>query len=204
MAIHPLPVILASTSQSRTALLTKSGIEFTAKASNFDEASITLVNPDDRVVALAKAKIETVVQDLKQQPALYIGADTVVVFDAKVMEKPKFKMTALAMLKELSGHTHVALTGYAIYNSYKEAWHTGITKTYITFRELTVKEMTDYVNDNPVTQWSGGYNSFLSSAINFISKVEGSLSGMNGLPLETIIPILHHEWSHPYKSRTTK
>jgi len=201
MSVHPLPIILASTSKSRVAVLDQSGLSYTTSESNLDEKSITDTNPDKRVVALAKAKIEVINQKLKQ-PALIIGADTVVLLNNKVLEKPKYKMTALAMLKELSGQIHTVLTGFAVYNSYKETWESGISKTYVTFRDLSHKEITDYVNDNPVTQWAGGYNSFLSSAITFITKVEGSLTGLNGLPLDQILPIIHHEWAHPYRNRS--
>ncbi len=201
MATHPLPIILASISQSKTTVLTQSGLHFQTIDSCFDESSITASHPEERAILLAQAKARAAAQQLSD-PALIIGADTVVILNNKVLEKPKYKMVALSMLKELSGQIHTVLTGYAVYNSYKDVCHTGTSATYISFRKLTLKEMTDYVNDNPVTQWAGGYNSFLSPAINFITHIEGSLTGLNGLPLDQILPIIYQEWAHPYKKKT--
>jgi len=202
MAIHPLPLILASTSASRKAILTQTGLIFSSHASDFNESTITLKNPQERSIALAKAKIMKI-SDSKV-PSLIVGADTVVLFNNKVLEKPKYKMTAVSMLKELSDHIHTVLTGWAIYNNYKDSWYEGFSETYVTFRPLLHQEIIEYVNDNPVTSWAGGYNAYLSSAPLFISKVEGSLTGLNGLPVDQIVPHLIHEWAHPYKKRDQK
>lgn len=197
MAIHPLPLILASTSESRRAILNQTRLEFSCQGSKFDESSIVLKNPRERAIALAKAKINTITDE--KHPALIIGADTVVVFNNKVLEKPKYKMTAVTMLKELSNSIHAVLTGWAIYNNYKDSWYEGYSETYVTFRPLLHQEIVEYVNDNPVTSWAAGYNAALSSATLFISKIEGSLTGLNGLPVDQIVPHLVHEWAHPYK-----
>lgn len=202
-SIHPLPLILASDSTSRQTLLTQTGFEFTSKPSKFDESNNTAHTPSAKVIALAKAKITATNSKLEKQ-ALILGADTVIVFENRVIEKPKYKMDAVAVLQQLSGQIHTVVTGWAIYNSYKDTWHEGVSETRVTFRSLLHQELVAYANDNPVTQWAAGYNASLSSAITFISKVEGSYSGMNGLPLDQIVPKLVHEWAHPYKPRSKR
>lgn len=203
MAIHPLPLILASGSQSRRVLLAKTKLKFTTYASNIDESLILGKNPQERIVKLAQAKALAVSQQI-DHPALILAADTFVVFNRKILEKPRFKMDAVDILKTLSGNIHTLLTGWAILNTYKNTWQSGHSDTYVTFRPLTEKEIIEYVNDNPVTQWAAGYNSHLSEADSFISHVKGSLTGLNGLPLDQIIPALKYEWSHPYKKNFQK
>lgn len=201
MAIHPLPLILASASTSRHLLLAQTQFKFTHQQSQFDEASVTDRSPQQRVIKLAQAKANAVQLRL-DYPALILAADTLLIFNRRVLGKPKFKMDAVEMLKMLSGNIHTVVTGWALLNTYKNSWHTGLSETYVTFRHLTDKEIINYVNDNPVTQWSGGYNSSLSSAMSFITHVKGSLTGLNGLPLDQIVPIIQHEYAHPYKKKT--
>lgn len=201
--VHPLPLVLASSSASRKKLFDQVGLSFEVVSSNIDEKSITGKAPSERVINIAKAKIEAVAKKY-EKPAIFLAADSVVIYNNQVLEKPPFKMTALEMLKKLSGNIHTLLTGWAIHNSYKNVWFTGHSETYVTFRKLGYQEMVDYVNDNPVTTWAGGYNSHLSSAIHFITKIEGSLSGSNGLPLDQIVPIIKNEYAHPYLPRAKK
>lgn len=200
MAIHPLPLILASNSKSRKTLLKKTKLSFTVIGSQLDETKITGKTPRDRIITLAQSKALDVSRHI-DFPALILAADTFAIYNRKIFEKPRFKMDAVEMLKTLSGKVHTLLTGWAILNTYKNTWITGYADAYITFRNLSDKEIIDYVNDNPVTQWAAGYNSHLSEADTFISQVKGSLTGMNGLPLDQIIPALKHEWAHPYKRK---
>jgi septum formation protein len=200
MAIHPLPLILASSSESRKILLSKTKLTFTIIPSNIDETAVTGKNPHERIIKLAQAKAMAVSQKI-DYPALILAADTFVIFNRKIVEKPRYKMDAVAMLNTLSDNIHAVVTGWAILNTYKNTWQTGASDAYVTFRKLSEKEIIDYVNDNPVTQWAAGYNSHLSEADIFISYVKGSLTGLNGLPLDQIIPALKKEWAHPYKTK---
>lgn len=200
MAIHPLPLLLASRSQSRQALLRQTGITFDSLESTIDESAITGKTPQERILKLAQAKALDVSQKI-DYPALILAADTFLIFNRRILEKPKFKLTAVEMLKGLSGKVHVVLTGWAILNTYKGTWQTGTSDTSVTFRELSHQEIVDYVDDNPVVQWAGGYNSQLSAGSTFIHSVKGSLTGLNGLPLDQVIPALKHEWAHPYKKK---
>jgi septum formation protein len=199
-AVHPLPLILASASASRKKLLAQTGLTFTCLEPAIDEQAITANLIRERVVAVARAKNEAVVTKTTQ-PALILSADTVVVFKNTILEKPRFKMTALEMLKKLNGHIHTVITGWTVFNSHKETWQFGFSETFIKFRDLTHQELLTYVDNHPVTQWAGGYNSQLSSAVTFIERIEGSLTGLNGLPLEQVMPALKKEWDHPYKTR---
>lgn len=200
MPIHPLPLILCSESKSKASLLRRAELEFEILPSHLDEQLVAADTPVLRTVALARAKIMAIKHKF-DRPALFLGADTVVIFNNQVMEKPKYKMTAVDMLKKLSGSIHTMLTGWAIYNSYKNVWFDGYAETYVTFRKLANDEIIKYVNDNPVVTWAGGYNSEMSEAATFVSKVEGSLTGLNGLPLDQIVPILNQQWSKPYIKR---
>lgn len=200
-AIHPLPLILASDSKSRQRLLAQTGLAFTSKSSGFDESTVTATTPTAKAIALARAKASAVKVRL-DKPALILAADTLILFNDQIIEKPKYKMDAVTIIQQLAGETHTVITGWAIFNTYKNTWYEGVTQTKVTFRQLLHHEIVEYANDNPVTQWAGGYNVALSSAIGFITKVEGSYTGLNGLPVDQIIPHLVHEWAHPYKPRS--
>jgi len=66
-----------------------------------------------------------------------------------------------------------------------------VSVTRVFFRRLSEKEILDYVNDHQVTRYAAGYTPLNSSAIGFIEKIEGSLTGFShGLPLEQVLPII--------------
>lgn len=180
-------LILASGSISRIQLLKHVEINFTSIPSDFNESSFIESNPEKRVEGLALAKGQQVRE--KYPKSNVLSADTIVVYKNKIMEKPKFKMTALKMLQKFSGNIHTVLTGWSLITK-KGKVYRGISHTYVTFRHLPLTEIESYVNDHNVIQWAAGYNTQLSKAKSFVQKVEGSLTGLNGLPLEEIIPIL--------------
>ncbi|MBO7681425.1 MAG: septum formation protein Maf [Clostridia bacterium] len=107
--------ILASGSPRRKEILTELGYEFDVKTADFDESTVSLDDPVRGVQALALGKAMAAAEATPvTEPTLFLGSDTVVVLDDVVMGKPKDEEDAAAMLRALSGRTHVVCTGVAL------------------------------------------------------------------------------------------
>lgn len=187
-----MKVILASASETRHQGLLHAGIKHTLIPANIDESEIQDKDPQKRIIALAQAKAKYVAD--KERNALIIAADTFGIYRNKILEKPKFKMDALEVLTMLAGTSHILLTGWCVINSRTLKTYQGVSQTRVFFRKLDHDTILSYVNDHTVTSWAAGYSPMLSPAIQFITKVEGSLNGLiYGLPLEEIMPVLESE-----------
>lgn len=186
-------IVLASQSQNRHTILEKIGVSHTIIPAHIDEYSITGSSPTKRAIKIATQKAKTVAQK-RIPPSLIIAADTFALYRNKTIEKPKFKMDALDILKSLSGTSHQMITGWCVFNTKTKNEYTGHSTTRIFFRPIDTTELTDYVNDHQVTQWAAGYSPQDTIAISFVDRIEGSLTGfMYGLPLEQIMPVLSQE-----------
>ena len=187
-----MKLILASASTNRQELLRLSGIPFTSVPANLDESIFMDPDPGRRAQEIALAKARAI--KAKYPNSLILAADTVAVYRYRIMGKPKYKMDALEILKLFSGKSHEIITGWAIINSKINKKFQGVSVTKVTFRDLTLTEITDYINSNNVTQYAAGYSPLNTPAINFIEKIQGSLTGFShGLPLEQILPILKEQ-----------
>ncbi|KAI8329330.1 maf-like protein [Chlamydoabsidia padenii] len=108
-----------------------------------------------------------------------IGADTVVVFNDQVLEKPKDADHALTMLQQLSGQTHTALTGVHILA--QDIHYHFVTSTKVTFATLTNNDIQEYINSGEPFDKAGAYGIQGPAAL-FISNIEGDYWNVVGLP----------------------
>lgn len=187
-----MKIVIATGSKNRLELLKIAGIEATISPATIDETIYLDPDPHSRSQAIALAKARAVKSQYKN--ALVIGADTIAVYRNKIIGKPKYKMDALETLKSLSGTSHLIITGWGIYNTRTRQKFQGSSETKIVFKTLSNQELTDYVNDNDVTQWAASYSPLNTHAISFVEKISGSLTGFtHGFPLEQILPIIRTE-----------
>lgn len=187
-----MKIILASKSTNRQQVLKIAHIPFKSLPANIDESVYDHPDPKIRAKNIARAKARFIAQ--KQKSGLIIGADTFSLYRGKVLEKPTFKMDALDTLKLLSGKSHYSYTGWTVINSHNHKEYAGVSQTKVTLRQVSHKELLNYVNDNPVVNWAAGYSPLNTTAITFIKKIEGSVTGFShGLPLEQIFPVLQKE-----------
>jgi septum formation protein len=185
-------LILASSSSNRQELLKIAGISFTVVPANIDESIFLDPEPSRRAQEIALAKARAI--KTKYPHSLILAADTLAVYRHKIIGKPKFKMDALEIIKQLSGVSHDIISGWAIINTKTKKRFQGYSATKVTFRDLNLTEITDYINSQNVTQYAAGYSPLNTQAINFIEKIQGSLSGFShGLPLEQILPIIREQ-----------
>ena len=110
---------------------------------------------------------------------IVIGSDTAVVCDERILGKPVSSEDAAEMLCLFSGRTHEVLTGVAVSGS---SILTAVSRNLVTFRELSEVDISRYIATNEGVDKAGGYAVQGLAAI-FIEKIQGSYSGVMGLPV---------------------
>ena len=170
--------VLASASPRRAALLGQIGARFTVAAVDVDETPLRGEKPDDYVLRLARRKATAAAALFPGQPVL--AADTTVSAGGQPMGKPRDEAEAVAMLMALSGRTHSVYTGVAL--AADERLESRLSHTRVTFRALDADECRAYWRTGEPADKAGGYAIQGLGAV-FVKAVEGSYSGVVGLPL---------------------
>lgn len=194
---------LASQSPRRRELLQQIGVNYRTLTVNVPEAPLSGERPEAYVQRLAREKsragcAELIVRSLAPAPVL--GADTIVVCDDAILEKPQDEQHAAAMLRLLSGRTHQVLTAVAL----SDAMHseTRLCTTHVKFRVLEEREISDYWQTGEPHDKAGGYGIQGLGAV-FISELRGSYTGVVGLPIETTVSLLQQfgvPWWQPVRN----
>lgn len=122
----------------------------------------------------------------KVNKGIIITADTIVVLEKKILGKPINKKDAYHILKTLSGKTHTVYTGYSIYNFMNNKLISEMEKTKVTFRELTEKEIKEYINSGSPMDKAGAYGIQDDFGAVFIKKINGCYYNVVGLPLSKL------------------
>jgi nucleoside triphosphate pyrophosphatase len=181
MIVSNVPnLILASQSPRRRELLALAGFQFTVRARPVEEVRAPGEDPRDYVMRLASAKAEA---SSIEHDEIVLGADTVVVLDDRVLEKPHHDASAKAMLRALSCREHVVLTGICI----RHAGGTIIDceATRVSFVALDEREIEDYVRSGEPMDKAGAY-AIQGLASKFIDRIDGCYFNVMGLPLALV------------------
>jgi nucleoside triphosphate pyrophosphatase len=173
-----MKVLLASRSPRRRELLKQIGVDFEVIDVDIDESWASNETPEDYVrrVAIEKARAG---KALAHENLPVLAADTAVVLDGHILGKAENKDDAIAMLERLSGNTHEVLSAVTVVD---EQEHTRVNISNVTFKDLGKKEIDDYCNSDEPIGKAGGY-AIQGKAAVFIERLEGSYSGVMGLPL---------------------
>ena len=174
-------ILLASASPQRRELLNQIGVQHDVLAVNIDEASRSGESPEVYVQRVAMEKAAA--GYLRQMGSIKLpslGADTIVLLADQILGKPKDKNESCATLKLLSGETHQVFTAVAMADADKSLCL--LSRSKVTFRVLTDEEITAYWASGEPVDKAGGY-AIQGLAAAFIRKLEGSYSGVMGLPL---------------------
>ena len=181
-ADNPNPAIhlyLASSSPRRRELLAQIGVCYQVISIDVPEQRAPGESPEQYVQRLALEKARAGHASAGDSGIPVLGADTVVVLDGQVMEKPKDKSDGLAMLEKLSGKTHEVLSAVALVGEKEKVV---MNRSRVSFRATTGQEREDYWNTGEPQDKAGSYAVQGLAAV-FISNIEGSFSGVMGLPL---------------------
>jgi septum formation protein len=179
-------LILASASPRRSELLDQIGVRFTILAADIDESRLHNESPEDYVARLAVEKSRAGFS--RQDRALpSLGADTIVVCDQQIFGKPKDQADAAAMLMALSGKVHTVMSAVSV--SQGPCSSSRLTKTLVRFRTISQSECQTYWQTGEPQGKAGGYAIQGRGAV-FVDHIEGSYSGVVGLPLSETAEIL--------------
>ena len=177
-------MILASESPRRSALLKQIGLEFEVVPSGVDEGGIRGETPEEKALNAATAKALQVARRMRE--GIVIGADTLVVLEGEVMGKPSSPREAVEMLFKLSGKTHQVVTGVALVEARTMRVDSWVERTLVTFRELTRREILEYVESGIPLDKAGAYG-IQDRAAAFVKRIEGCFYNVVGLPLASLI-----------------
>ncbi len=171
-------LILASASPRRKELLTQFGFEYEIVKSRYSES--TLLSPKQTAEGNALGKAKEVYLRLKNENALVLGADTIVVFNKEILGKPKNEEAAFNMLKKLSGKTHQVITAYAF--CFKGGNLVKSQTSKVVFNTLTDEFIKEYVSSGSPLDKAGAYGVQDNNGI--VKEIQGSLNNVIGLPIE--------------------
>ena len=173
-------IYLASASPRRRELLDQIGIGCALLTVDVDESLHASETPQDYVQRLALAKAcagRELVTDAAERPVL--GADTAVVVDGGVLGKPRDREEGLAMLARLSGRTHEVMSAVALAGT-ETAVRLSVSR--VSFRIISDAERLTYWDTGEPLDKAGAYGIQGRAGI-FVERLEGSYSGVVGLPL---------------------
>lgn len=180
------PLVLASASPRRAALLAQVGLAFEVRVSDAAEDA-DRPGRDAAEVARdhARAKALAVARELPER--LVLGADTVVVLDGEVLGKPRDAQEADAMLRRLSGREHEVITAVAL--ALGDGGRTRLLdehaeRTRVRFRQLAAAEIADYAASGEPLDKAGGYGIQGRGAL-LVRAIEGCYFNVVGLPLSS-------------------
>jgi septum formation protein len=172
-------IILASASPRRYALLKQIGVGFRQQVAEIDETPRHNEPAQDYVARLALEKARTVHRQAGRDGLPVLGADTAVVVDGRLLGKPADFEHARQMLNSLSGRSHQVFSAVALVGE-REA--VCVNRTSVWFRSLDEAEIDAYWRSGEPRDKAGAYGIQGLGAL-FVERLEGSYSGVMGLPL---------------------
>lgn len=186
-----MEIILASASPRRKELLKQIGLDFIVFPAQGDEVSDKTI-PRDIVVELAQKKAgeiyeKAIAAGVGKQDSIVIGADTIVVYEDRVLGKPKNEKDAVEMLTMLSGKTHEVYTGVSLWmrENGKKVQYSFYEKTEVTMYPIRQGEIEAYVKSGEPMDKAGSYG-IQGSGARFIQKINGDYNNVVGLPVARI------------------
>lgn len=171
-------LILASASPRRCELLAQIGIQFEQRVADIDETARAGESPADYVARVALDKARAVHGSGRSELPV-LGADTAVVAQGRILGKPADYGHARAMLRQLSGCCHEVFSAVALV-ARREA--VAVNRSRVWFRELTEAEIAAYWRSAEPRDKAGAY-AIQGLGATFIERLDGSYSGVVGLPL---------------------
>ncbi|MGH3060656.1 MAG: Maf family protein [Gaiellaceae bacterium] len=179
------PLLLASTSPQRRAILEQLGLPFDVVAPRYSEQDDPGVGAVELVRAHAQGKARSVAGEAGERPVL--GVDTAVVLDGEIFGKPDGEEQAAAMLGRLGGRTHAVVSGLCLLTP---AWEVvEHEETRVTFRELTPRDVAGYV---AAGEWEGRAGAYAIQGLgaSLVERIEGDYLNVVGLPAALLVRLL--------------
>jgi nucleoside triphosphate pyrophosphatase len=193
-AVPAAPLLLASRSPQRRAILEQLGIPFDVVEPRYEELTPPERGDATQVVREhAQGKARSVADTAGDRPVL--GVDTEVVLQGQIFGKPADATEAERMLEELSGKTHVVMSGLCLLTpGWEVVEHEG---TRVTFRELTPRDLASYVATG---EWEGRAGAYAIQGRGgaLVRSIEGDYLNVVGLPASCLVRLLAERFAGTY------
>jgi septum formation protein len=185
-------LILASASPRRRELLSRLGLVFEVRPSEIEEPLTTEVPAPALATTLARAKARAVADQVRAEgddPALVLGADTLVVLDGRPLGKPGSRAEARTVLRALSGRSHEVVTAVALVEVPGAREAAEVATSRVLMRPYGESEIEAYVATGEADDKAGAY-AVQGAGGQLVARVEGSLENVVGLPLGATVRLL--------------
>ena len=182
-----LQLILASQSPRRKQLLSEMGFAFSVRVKNTDETIPPHVHPENAAAYLAEKKARAFEGELTDNQVV-LTADTIVVCNGQILNKPADEYEAEYMLKTLSGNAHQVITGVSLMSRQHIITRSDIAKVY--FRPLSYQEIAHYISNYQPFDKAGAYGIQEWIGMIGIIKIEGSFFTVMGLPTHLVYEMI--------------
>ena len=176
-------IILASKSPQRAKILKMIKVNFEVVPSKIKEKINPNTEHEDVAISISKTKAETI--STKYPKDVIIGADTIVVFNEEIFEKPKDKNESKKMLKALSGNSHKVITGVTIMNERLRILKTFSETTEVFVQKIPTKKIEFYINNFNTLDKAGSYGIQEWFSV-WIKKINGCYYNVMGLPVSKL------------------
>ena len=182
-------IILASQSPQRKNIMQATGVDFKVVPADIDEQAIIESDPVTRASKIAHQKAATIQE--KYPAAIVVAADTFIVLNDEVLEKPHDLQEAKEMLMKQAGQVLTELTGFCYLDPVEQISFTKTVAVEVKLRELSEAEIDYYIATQPVLTWSAAFCPAYDAGASLIKSINGSFTGFtHGLPLEELMPLL--------------
>lgn len=187
------PLLLASTSPQRRAILEQLGIPFDTIAPRYEEHDPPTADAVELVKAHAQGKARSVAVEAGERPV--VGVDTTVVLDGVLFGKPANAEHAAEMLDALAGKTHLVVSGLCLLTP---GWElVDHVATRVTFRSLTPRDIATYVSSG---EWEGRAGSYAIQGLgaSLVRAIDGDYLNVVGLPAALLVRLLSERFAGTY------
>ena len=180
-------ICLASSSIRRQQILEEMGLDFVVNHPVKFKEKLSGLDPEALVCHNALGKAKEVAE--KYKDSIIIGCDTVVTYKNEILGKPLTSDNAHIMLMKLSGNCHCVFSGLAVIDTQQNRELVGHDKTEVKFRNLSKKEINNYVASDEPLDKAGAYG-IQGQGGAFVESVKGSFSNVVGLPKQLLVKFL--------------
>jgi septum formation protein len=187
------PLLLASTSPQRRAILAQLDLPFDVVAPKYEEQWTPGQDAIDGVREHARGKAASVAEDAGERPV--VGVDTAVVLDGEVFGKPDTDGDAADMLGRLGGRTHLVVSGLCLHTPGWEVVEHEATR--VVFRRLTPRDVAAYVATEEWRDRAGGY-AIQGRGAALVERIEGDYLNVVGLPAALLVRLLAERLAGAY------
>ncbi len=186
------PLLLASVSPQRRAILEQLDLPFEVVAPRYEEV-LEGSDPVRLVLANAQGKALSVADLAEDRPVL--GVDTAVVVDGEALGKPRGAAEAEEMLERLAGRTHEVISGLCLRTpAWEELEHEA---TRVTFRELTARDLAHYIGSYEWRERAGAY-AIQGLGASLVERIDGDYLNVVGLPAALLVRLLAERFPGTY------